>query len=189
MIQVSWLIPVLPALAYAFTIIFTRKSKVLSAIISILTMAACFLLSLGVFAELFRLDPASRSVTLGWTWLQIPPWNAQVGVLIDPLTVNMLLVVTLVSLLVQVYSWGYMHGDERFSTYYSYLSLFTASMLVLVVSNNYLQIFMGWELVGLCSYLLIGFWYFKQEAAEACKKAFVVNRIGDMFFLMRSEEH
>jgi NADH-quinone oxidoreductase subunit L len=107
-----------------------------------------------------------------------------VGVLIDPLTVNMLLVVTLVSLLVQVYSWGYMHGDERFSTYYSYLSLFTASMLVLVVSNNYLQIFMGWELVGLCSYLLIGFWYFKQEAAEACKKAFVVNRIGDMFFLM-----
>src|SRR5258708_31194170 len=96
----------------------------------------------------------------------------------------MLLVVTLISLLVQIYSWGYMHDEERFSSYYSYLSLFTASMLLLVVSNNFLQIFVCWELVGLCSYLLIGFWYFKPEAADACKKAFVVNRVGDMGFLM-----
>src|SRR5581483_2880328 len=184
MIQNSWLIPLLPALAYAVIIIFTRRSKVISAGLSILTMGVCFVFSIGVFNELIHLDPVSRSVSLGWTWLKIAPWEAHVGVLIDPLTSNMLLVVTLVSLLVQIYSLGYMHDDERFSTYYSYLSLFTASMLLLVVSNNYLQIFMGWELVGLCSYLLIGFWYFKPEAAEACKKAFVVNRIGDMGFLM-----
>src|SRR5581483_9748855 len=184
MIQNSWLIPLLPALAYAVIIIFTRRSKVISAGLSILTMGVCFVFSIGVFNELIHLDPVSRSVSLGWTWLKIAPWEAHVGVLIDPLSANMLLVVTLVSLLVQIYSLGYMHDDDRFSSYYSYLSLFTASMLLLVISNNYLQIFVGWELVGLCSYLLIGFWYFKPEAAEACKKAFVVNRIGDMGFLM-----
>ncbi len=184
MIQYSWLIPVMPALAYAFIIFFTRRSKTLSAAISILTMVACFCLSVGVFFEIAQRDPSQPLPNLTWTWLSVPPWDAHVGVLIDHLSVNMLLVVTLISLLVQIYSLGYMHDDERFSTYYSYLSLFTASMLVLVVSNNYLQIFIGWELVGLCSYLLIGFWYFKPEAANACKKAFVVNRIGDMGFLM-----
>ncbi len=184
MIQYSWLIPAMPALAYALIAIFTRKSKTVSAIISILTMGACFAISVGIFFELIKLDPANRVITFGATWLQIAPWQANVGVLIDPLSVNMLLVVTLISLLVQIYSWGYMHEDERCGTYYAYLSLFTASMLLLVVSNNYLQIFVGWELVGLCSYLLIGFWYFKPEAANAAKKAFVVNRIGDMGFLM-----
>ncbi len=184
MIQHSWLIPGMPALAYAVIVLFTRRFKALSAGISILAMAACFFLSMGVFQELAKLDPSARTVSFSWTWLQIPPWEAHVGVLIDPLCANMLLVVTLVSLLVQIYSWGYMHDDERFSVYFSYLSLFSASMLLLVVANNYLQIFIGWELVGLCSYLLIGFWYFKPEAADACKKAFVVNRIGDMGFLM-----
>lgn len=184
MIQYSWLIPAMPALAYVLIAIFTRKSKVISAIISILTMITCFTMAIGIFFELIKLDPANRIVTFGATWLQVAPWQANVGVLIDPLSVNMLLVVTLISLLVQIYSWGYMHEDERCGTYYAYLSLFTASMLLLVVSNNYLQIFVGWELVGLCSYLLIGFWYFKPEAANAAKKAFVVNRIGDMGFLM-----
>jgi len=184
MIQYSWLIPALPALAYVFIVLFAKRSRVLSAGISIVTMAFCFLFSVDILFELLKLDAASRVITFSATWLQISPWQANVGVLIDPLSSNMLLVVTLISLLVQIYSLGYMHDDERFSVYYSYLSLFTASMLLLVVSNNYLQIFMGWELVGLCSYLLIGFWYFKPEAANAAKKAFVVNRIGDMGFLM-----
>ncbi len=184
MIQYSWLIPVMPALAYAVIILFTRRSKTLSAGISILTMVACFILSIGILLEFVKRDPTQPLPNLTWTWLQVPPWNAHVGVLIDPLCINMLLVVTLVSLLVQIYSLGYMHDDERFSVYYSYLSLFSASMLLLVVANNYLQIFIGWELVGLCSYLLIGFWFFKPEAADACKKAFIVNRIGDMGFIM-----
>lgn len=174
----------MPALAYAVIILFTRRSKAISAGISILTMAVCFVFSIGIFQELIKLDPSARTISFSWTWLQVAPWEAHVGVLIDPLSSNMLLVVTLVSLLVQIYSLGYMQDDERFSTYYSYLSLFSASMLVLVVANNYLQIFIGWELVGLCSYLLIGFWFFKPEAADACKKAFVVNRIGDMGFIM-----
>ncbi|HEY5039037.1 MAG TPA: NADH-quinone oxidoreductase subunit L, partial [bacterium] len=184
MIQLSWLIPVLPTLAFVVIVIFTRRYRVISGLLSILTMAGCFALSCGILLELLAKAPADRVISITWTWLEIQPWSANAGVLIDPLSVNMLLVVTLISLLVQIYSWGYMHEDERFSTYYSYLSLFTASMLLLVVSNNYLQIFVGWELVGLCSYLLIGFWYFKPEAANACKKAFVVNRIGDMGFLM-----
>ncbi len=174
----------MPALAYVVIILFTRRSRILSGLISIFTMAICFAFSVGILLELLAKAPADRSIPLSWTWLEIPPWSANVGVLIDPLCVNMLLVVTLISLLVQIYSWGYMHDEERFSSYYSYLSLFTASMLLLVVSNNFLQIFVGWELVGLCSYLLIGFWFFKPEAADACKKAFVVNRVGDMGFLM-----
>ncbi len=174
----------MPALAYAVIILFTRRSKVLSGLISILTMAACLGLSVGILIEVLAKAPADRVISISWSWLEIPPWTAHVGVLIDPLSVNMLLVVTLISLLVQIYSWGYMHGEVRFSSYYSYLSLFTSSMLLLVLSNNFLQIFVGWELVGLCSYLLIGFWYFKPEAADACKKAFVVNRVGDMGFLM-----
>ncbi len=184
MIQYAWLIPTLPALAYAVIILFTSRSKVLSGMISILTMAGCFALSVGILLELLAKAPAERVVSVSWAWLEIPPWVAHAGVLIDPLSVNMLLVVTFISLLVQIYSWGYMHDEVRFSSYYSYLSLFTSSMLLLVVSNNFLQIFVGWELVGLCSYLLIGFWFFKPEAADACKKAFVVNRVGDMGFLM-----
>ncbi len=184
MIQTSWLIPALPALSFVVIALLTRRSKGLSAGISIATMAACLLFSAVVFFQLLGLDPSQRLVSLSWSWLAVPPWEAHVGILIDPLSVNMLLVVTLVSLLVQIYSLGYMRDDERFSTYYSYLSLFTASMLLLVVSNNFLQIFVGWELVGVSSYLLVGFWYFKPEAAEAAKKAFVVNRIGDVGFLM-----
>jgi NADH-quinone oxidoreductase subunit L len=184
MIQNSWLIPLLPALTFVVIVVFLRRFKGLSALLSIGTMSFCFVLSCGVLMELLAKAPADRVISIPFTWMAIQPWSASVGVLIDPLCSNMLLVVTGVSLLVQIYSWGYMHDDERVATYFSYLSLFTASMLLLVVSNNYLQIFVGWELVGLCSYLLIGFWYFKPEAADACKKAFVVNRIGDMGFLM-----
>ncbi len=184
MIRFAWLIPALPALSYAVITLFTRKSRQLSATISIFSMAVCLILSLGILAELLGLDPASRSISLSFTWLDLPPLSAQFGVLIDPLGANMLVVVTLVSLLVQIYSLGYMHDDEGFAPYYSYLSLFTASMLILVLSTSFLQLFVGWELVGLCSYLLIGFWFHKPEAADACKKAFIVNRVGDMAFLM-----
>jgi len=184
MIQISWLIPLLPALSFVVIALFIKRFRVLSALVSIATMAVCLGLSVGILQEILARAPGDRVISITYTWLQIQPWTANAGVLIDPLCVNMLLVVTFISLLVQIYSWGYMHEDERVSTYYSYLSLFTSSMLLLVVSNNYLQIFVGWELVGLCSYLLIGFWFFKPEAADACKKAFVVNRIGDMGFLM-----
>ncbi len=187
MIEWAWWIPVLPALSFAVILLLTRRSKALSAVISILTMAVCFAMSLGVLFELFQMAPENRKLVVpggGIPWVEIKPFLITVGALIDPLSVNMLCVVTFISLLVQVYSLGYMRDDERFSTFFAYLSLFSASMLTLVVSPNYVQIFMAWELVGLSSYLLIGFWYFKDSAANACKKAFIVNRFADLLFLI-----
>ena len=104
--------------------------------------------------------------------------------LIDPLSLIMLLVVSGVSTLIHIYSIGYMHDDQGFSRYFAYLNLFVFNMLILVSANNFLLMFVGWEGVGLCSYLLIGFWYEKKSASDAGKKAFVVNRIGDFGFLL-----
>ena len=106
------------------------------------------------------------------------------GFLFDSVTGVMLIVVTLVSSLVHIFSMGYMHGDPYYSRFFAFLSLFSFSMLFLVVSDNLLGIYIGWELVGVCSYLLIGFWYHKQSATDAGKKAFLVNRIGDWGFVL-----
>ena len=107
-----------------------------------------------------------------------------IGFHVDALTAVMLLVITGVGFLIHVYSIGYMHGDEGYTRYFAYLNLFVFAMLILVLGNNYLMMFVGWEGVGLCSYLLIGFWYEKQSATDAGKKAFIVNRIGDFGFLL-----
>ena len=107
-----------------------------------------------------------------------------IGFYVDALTAVMLLVITGVGFLIHVYSIGYMHGDEGYTRYFAYLNLFVFAMLILVLGNNYLMMFVGWEGVGLCSYLLIGFWYDKQSATDAGKKAFIVNRIGDFGFLL-----
>lgn len=111
-------------------------------------------------------------------------FRLELGTLLDPLTAVMLIVVTTVALMVQIYSLGYMHGDPRFSRYYAYLSLFTFSMLGLVVANNFFEIFIFWELVGLTSYLLIGFWFEKKSASDAGKKAFITTKVGDLGFLL-----
>jgi len=117
-----------------------------------------------------------------YTWVIAGKLSVPFGILIDPLSSIMLIVVTTISLMVHIYSIGYMHGDKGFWRFFTYLSVFTLSMLVLVLGNNFLMLFVGWELVGLSSYLLIGFWFFKKSAADACKKAFVMNRIGDFGF-------
>ncbi|MBI4051417.1 MAG: NADH-quinone oxidoreductase subunit L, partial [Elusimicrobia bacterium] len=115
-----------------------------------------------------------------FSWFPFGVFEANLGVYVDGLTLVMLFVVTLVSLLVQVYSLGYMHGDPRFKRYYAYLSLFTGAMLGLVLADNMLLFFITWELVGVCSYLLIGFWFEKPEAADAGKKAFITTKFGDI---------
>ncbi|MBM3944916.1 MAG: NADH-quinone oxidoreductase subunit L, partial [SAR202 cluster bacterium] len=117
-------------------------------------------------------------------WLDIGSLTISIGITLDSLTAIMLLVVTSVSLMVQIYSTAYMKGDEGYARYFAYMSLFTASMLGLVLASNVIQIFVFWELVGLCSYLLIGFWYHKPSAAAAAKKAFIVTRIGDFGLLL-----
>ena len=117
-----------------------------------------------------------------YTWIVSGTFNVSVGFLIDPLTAVMLVVVTTCVSLIHIYSVGYMHGDTGYYRFFAYLSLFTFCMLMLVMGNNFLQLYFGWEGVGLCSYFLIGYYFNKKSAADAGKKAFIVNRFGDFGF-------
>src|SRR5205814_6054433 len=119
-----------------------------------------------------------------YTWGVAGRLPLEIGFLIDPLTAVMMTVVTFVSLMVHVYTIGYMRDDPGYQRFFSYISAFTFAMLMLVMSNNFLQLFFGWEAVGLMSYLLIGFWYTRDSATYAQLKAFLVNRVGDLGFLL-----
>jgi NADH-quinone oxidoreductase subunit L len=183
-------IPVLPivALALIFLIIaFYRRPTLLSGWISILAMGIAFILALAAFA--FALGrPVSEglpSVNIAQvTWYTTGTTAFPLGLAFDPLAAMMLVVVTFVSLLVQIYSQGYMAGDPGYNRYYAYLSLFTFSMLGIVLAPNFLQMYVFWELVGVSSFLLIGFWYERPAAAAAQKKAFITTRVGDLGFLI-----
>ncbi|MGB9661417.1 MAG: NADH-quinone oxidoreductase subunit L [Moorellaceae bacterium] len=190
MIKYAWLVPLFPALAFPIIVFITRRLRLLSALVGIAAIAASLVLAVGIFWEVLHTGVTmEHPVEYAVNWLAIPgpkEWllKIEAGILIDPLTAVMLLVVTLVAFLVEVYSVGYMHGDPGFSVFFSYLSLFSASMLGLVVANNFFMIFFFWELVGLCSYLLIGFYFHKPEAARASLKAFVTNRVADFGFML-----
>ncbi len=142
-----------------------------------------FLLSCVAFFHVVLNDAPVFDQSL-YTWMVSGGIRFEVGFLVDPLTVLMMLVVTFVSLMVHVYTIGYMHDDPGYARFFSYISLFTFAMLMLVMSNNFLQLFFGWEAVGLVSYLLIGFWYTKPTAIFANMKAFLVNRVGDFGFVL-----
>src|SRR5438128_5482446 len=142
-----------------------------------------FLVSLlACIALMSRAEPQYQAVL--FPWIAAGAYSSHVGFLIDGLSCTMMLVVTGVGLLIHIYSTGYMHDEEDYARYFTYLNLFVGTMLILVMADNYLLMFVGWEGVGLCSYLLIGFWYTRQSAADAGKKAFIVNRIGDFGFLL-----
>jgi len=132
----------------------------------------------------FKVMNGYRLDTVVYNWVIADNIVIPFGILIDPLSAIMLVVVTFVSSMVHIYSIGYMHHDKGYWRFFTYLSIFTLSMLVLVMGNNFFMLFVGWELVGLSSYLLIGFWFHKKSAADANKKAFVVNRIGDFGFIL-----
>ena len=183
--SLAWLIPVVPAVSAALLLLFGKRLGKTSALVAIGAMLASALLATWVFMFLQAQPAEERTFELTIaTWLQIGPFSVDWGLLIDPLSSVMLLLVTWVGLLIHIYSVGYMHGDERYSRFFAYLNLFAASMLILVLGSSFLTLFVGWELVGLCSYLLIGFWFERREYATAAKKAFVVNRIGDVGFLI-----
>jgi NADH-quinone oxidoreductase subunit L len=155
----------------------------LSAAATIAAVAVSCLLSILVFKQLvFEGAPVFNQAV--YTWLVSDHIPMQIGFLVDPLTVMMMVVVTFVSLCVHIYTIGYMHDDPGYQRFFSYISLFTFAMLMLVMSNNFLQLFFGWEAVGLVSYLLIGFWYTRPTAIFANMKAFIVNRVGDFGFLL-----
>lgn len=181
----AWIIPLLPAVGFAIIGLLTLSMPRLSAFISLAMMLTSFVLAVALGIGVFS-DPELIEHPLEYavTWFQMPGLSVEMGALVDPTTAMMLFVVTLVASLVQIYSLGYMHGDPGFARFYAYLSLFAASMLGLVIANNLLQMFIFWELVGLCSYLLIGYYYYKVSAREAAKKAFMTTRIGDFGLLL-----
>ncbi len=176
------LIPMLPLLASVITGLFGSKlPKAFSHVLPILFVFGSFLLSL------YALYISSNGYTFNETlfrWLTVGQYDLKIGFLIDNLSALMMVVVTFVSLMVHVYTIGYMKDDPGYGRFFSFISLFTFAMLMLVMSNNFLQLFFGWEAVGLVSYLLIGFWYQKPTAIHANMKAFLVNRVGDFGFLL-----
>ncbi|MEK6709300.1 MAG: NADH-quinone oxidoreductase subunit L, partial [Nitrospinota bacterium] len=181
--QYAWLIPLVPLAGVLITGLRGSKTRHKAGHLGTLMAGLSFLVVLGVSREMIWGSGGSHTVTL-WTWIAAGNLKVPVSFLIDPLSTIMLLVVTGVGFVIHIYSIGYMHGDPGYARFFTYLNLFMLSMLLLVMGDNYLLMFVGWEGVGLCSYLLIGFWYEKQSASDAGKKAFIVNRIGDAGFLL-----
>ena len=161
-----------------FVVFFGPDKKEISGFINTLFIGLCFIFSLVI---IFNVE--NFSSTISFNWISINDVDLNFSFMVDPLTAIMLVVVSGVSFLVQIYSIGYMHGDKSFSRYFSYMALFTGSMLGLVMSRNILQLFIFWELVGVSSYLLVGFWHQRNSAAAAAKKAFIMTRLGDFGFL------
>jgi NADH-quinone oxidoreductase subunit L len=177
-----WLIPVLPLLGAAINgVVGQRLPKNVVGIIAAGAIGLSFLISIRAF---LAVADGPAIVVDYFTWIRAGQFEARVGFLVDHLSGLMILIVTGVGFLIHVYSIGYMSHEPGFYRYFAYLNLFVFFMLTLVLANNYLLMFVGWEGVGLCSYLLIGFWFTKKSAADAGKKAFIVNRVGDFGFLL-----
>ncbi len=176
-----WIILFLPLGSAAVIGLFTLRQRSLSAGISISAVVIAFILSV-IFVSWAGLQPADAESIA--TWLNVGDLHVDFGLRFDPLSLMMLQLVTGVASVIHIYSWGYMSEDRSFPRFYAFLSLFTFPMLGIVLSNNFLQMFIFWELVGLSSYLLVSFWFEKPAAADAGKKAFLTNRIGDYGFLL-----
>jgi NADH-quinone oxidoreductase subunit L len=174
------LIPLLPLCSFIINILLGRNFiKDKAHWIAVPAVFGSFVLAVSAFMDVLNGQVININI---YSWIISGDFNVSIGFLIDQLTAIMLIVVTSISTLIFIYSIGYMHGDGGYYRFFSYLSLFVFSMLMLVMSNNFLLLYFGWEAVGLCSYFLIGFWFHKKSAADAGKKAFVVNRFGDFGF-------
>ncbi|MGH2757572.1 MAG: NADH-quinone oxidoreductase subunit L [Actinomycetota bacterium] len=181
--QYMWLVPLLPTLSFVAILFFGKRFRHGGHAFGIAALGGGFLLSLIAFVELAA---GNAAVEKSWTWFDFGGGESlllEFGMHYDFLAGVLFLVVTTVSLLVHIYSTGYMHDDERYSIFFAFLSLFTASMLFMVIANNLIQLFVGWELVGICSYFLIGHWWEEKENSSAAIKAVITNRVGDVAFL------
>ena len=184
MINLVWLVPLFPLLGFLINGLGRNTlPKAVVGFIGCLTVLASFAVSLGIFFELNSAETKSFIVPI-FDWISAGNVKIPFSFLVDPLSALMLLIVTGIGFLIHVYSTGYMHHDAGFAKFFSYLNLFIFFMLLLVLGSNYVVMFIGWEGVGLCSYLLIGFWFTNSSYASAAKKAFVMNRIGDLGFLI-----
>src|SRR5580698_6471256 len=184
--QVLWLIPAVPMVASGVIALLKQPKRRTASALAIGSLGFSLLLALAAFGHVLSGWSNSAAVreTSNFTWLQFGTTNVDLGWVLDPLSAVMLVMVTFVGLLIFIYSTGYMAHDENYTRFFCFLSLFAGAMLGVVISNSLLLLFMCWELVGLTSYLLIGFWYQKPSAAAAAKKAFLTTRVGDIFFLL-----
>ncbi|MBI2169735.1 MAG: NADH-quinone oxidoreductase subunit L [Actinobacteria bacterium] len=186
-LDLAWVVPALPLLGAAVLLLFGGRylREPASGWIATLLMGGAFAWSVVTLIALWSLDSEERlHVTRMFDWIPSGSLQVSASFLVDPLAVTMILFVTGVGALIHLYAIGYMHGDERFSRFFLYLNLFAASMLILVLGGSFPVTFLGWEGVGVCSYLLISFWFERDSAAAAGKKAFVTNRVGDFGFLL-----
>src|ERR1700761_9611519 len=178
-----WLIPVLPLAGFIINGLGrnTLPEKAIGFIGSFLVLIS-FCLSVGAFLQI---QSTGHAINVHiYDWIKVGGFQVPFSFLIDQLSSLMLLIITGVGFLIHVYSIGYMHNDDGFGKFFAYLNLFVFFMLLLVLGSNYVVMFIGWEGVGLCSYLLIGYWYTNPDYADAAKKAFIMNRIGDLGFLL-----
>ena len=185
------LITLLPLGGFLILGLFGRKylkksSGIIATVLLLVAATLAIYTAYGYFFEFGKVNGIyEKLIPLKYTWLEFSPGvSIDMGILLDPITCMMLVVITFISLMVHIYSLAYMKGEERFATYYSFLGLFTFSMLALVISSNIFQMYIFWELVGVSSFLLIGFYYDKPSAVAACKKAFIVTRFADLGFLI-----
>ena len=184
MINLVWLIPLFPLLGFLINGLGRNTlSKTVIGFVGCLSVLASFAVSVGIFLELNASETKSFIIPI-FDWISAGTITIPFSFLIDPLSALMLLIVTGIGFLIHVYSTGYMNHDAGFGKFFSYLNLFIFFMLLLVLGSNYVVMFIGWEGVGLCSYLLIGFWFSNAAYASAAKKAFIMNRIGDLGFLI-----
>jgi len=184
MIKLIGLVPLFPLIGFLINGFFGKKlSKAVSGAIACISVLASFVMAVLIFMELHGATNKSQVVEI-FSWINSDTLKIPFSFLVDPLSSWFLLIITGIGFLIHVYSTGYMHHDEGFSRFFTYLNLFIFFMLLLVLGNNYLVMFVGWEGVGLCSYLLIGFWFKNDSYNRAANKAFVMNRIGDLGFLL-----
>ncbi len=184
--EILWLIPAVPVVASGVIALLKQPKRRTGATLAIASLSFSLLLSLIAFGHVLAGWTQGDAVreTVNFTWIQFGTTHVDLGWVLDPLSAVMLVMVTFVGLLIFIYSVGYMAHDENFTRFFCFLSLFAGAMLGVVISNSMLLLFMCWEIVGLTSYLLIGFWYQKPSAAAAAKKAFLTTRVGDVFFLL-----
>jgi NADH-quinone oxidoreductase subunit L len=183
-LDLLWLIPALPFAGSMLIFAFGKRMRD-SGLLASIAVGASFVVTLIVLIELLGRSSADRvAIQHVWSWIHVGAFRADVNLRADPLSIVMAMVVTGVGLLIHVYAIGYMHGDPKYNRFFAQLNLFVFFMLLLVLADNYLLLYVGWEGVGLCSYLLIGHWSERPAAANAAKKAFIVTRVGDAAFLV-----
>ena len=184
MVELLWLIPALPLAGFVVLLFFGKRiGEPVAGWLGTAAVGAAFLTAIVVFAGLWNEPDHTYELSL-FTWIPAGDFHVDIGFLLDPLSMAMVLFITGIATLIHLYSIGYMHGDERFPRFFTYLNLFVFSMLMLVLGDNLVLTFLGWEGVGACSYFLISFWFTKDANATAGKKAFITNRVGDWGFMV-----